>query len=1107
MEREEELLWYKDAIIYELHVKTFSDSNGDGIGDFPGLISRLDYLQELGVNTLWLLPFYPSPGRDDGYDIADYHDVHADVGSMAEFRRFMDEAHSRGFRVITELVINHTSDQHPWFQGARRAPPGSAKRDYYVWSDDNSKYSGARSIFSDTEGSNWEWDDVAQAYYWHRFFHHQPDLNFANPHVFNAIMHVMRFWLDAGVDGMRLDAMPYLCEREGTTCENLPETHEVIRRMRAELDAHYRDRIFLAEANQWPEDVRAYFGDGDQCHMAFHFPLMPRMYMAIAREDRHPIVEIMEQTPDIPENCQWAIFLRNHDELTLEMVTDRERDYLHQTYAIDPKARLHLGIRRRLAPLMENDRHRIELMNLLLMTMPGSPILYYGDEIGMGDNLLLGDRNGVRTPMQWKGGINGGFSTADPERLFLPLIDDPVYGFAAVNVESQGRNPSSLLNWTKRLIAVRKAHPAFGRGTLQFLRPGNRKILAYLRAHRDETILCVANLARTAQAVELDLSQFKNRVPVELMGRSAFPPVGELPYLLTLSGYGFYAFRMAADAEAPPWHEERGMAPELPVVVLVEAGWNTLLHKAEDSVGVHGMMARRARDQLERQIIPRFFRTQPWFMPGDTTVEKFEFGEMREWTTHRGNWLLTTVTLTLSSGEARQYAVPLALAWEDEGESRIGTLLHATLARVRRHARMGVLFDAFWDDAFCSELAQSMEEGAVVAFGRGQLQFHATGAFSTLHDARDMAAVERIVTERGRLLVNLGDRMVLKGYRWLLAGEHPELEMSRFLTETARFTHIAQLAGTVEYADGEGQRSTVAILDRYTGNQGSGWAYTQEYLGRYLDECRARQKPPIDGRHAAYMALIKTLALRTAGFHQALSQPGSGGSGNARGAGDAFGREPVTADDMAEWANGVRVQMDEMYQRLEAELPRLPEAAQAVARGLFAVRPRFHRRINRAAAATPGMVKARCHGNYHLRQVLLTSNDFLITNYGSGPERAWRERRWKHTPLRDVAGMLFSFREVAAAALSSTTAEYPQASPALQKHAEAWQVLASREFLKSYKYAMKGHALWPSDARTAETLISLFMIEGGVACVTRILMQQEKGAEASMQRLAALIQR
>ncbi|MBA3848182.1 MAG: maltose alpha-D-glucosyltransferase, partial [Planctomycetes bacterium] len=549
-------LWYRDAVIYQLNVKAFFDSNDDGVGDFKGVAAKLDYVKDLGVNTIWFMPFYPSPLRDDGYDISHYDDVHPQYGNLDDFRLMLAEAHRRDLKVITELVMNHTSDQHPWFQAARRAPPGSPERDFYVWSDTEEKYKGTRIIFTDTETSNWTWDPVAKAYYWHRFFSHQPDLNFDNPKVLEAMFGTMRFWLDMGVDGFRLDAIPYLIERDGTNNENLPETHAVIKQLRAAIDASYKNRFLLAEANQWPEDVRDYFGEGDECHAAYHFPLMPRIYMAIAQEDRFPVVEIMKQTPDIPEGCQWAIFLRNHDELTLEMVTSKERDYMYSTYAADPRARINLGIRRRLAPLMDNDMERIKLMNSLLLSMPGSPIIYYGDELGMGDNVFIGDRNGVRTPMQWSPDRNAGFSRADPQRLYLPPIMDPIYGFEAVNVESQLRDPSSLLHWMRRMLAVRNTSRAFGRGQLVFLSPGNRKVLAYLREYADEAILCVANLARSAQPVALNLGRFKGRVPVELLGRAAFPPIGELPYLLTLPAHGFYWFRLATDAEAPSWHEE-----------------------------------------------------------------------------------------------------------------------------------------------------------------------------------------------------------------------------------------------------------------------------------------------------------------------------------------------------------------------------------------------------------------------------------------------------------------------------------------------------------------------------------------------------------------------
>ena len=601
--RTDEALWYKDAVIYQVNVKAYFDSNDDGVGDFRGLASKLDYIKELGVNTLWLMPFYPSPLRDDGYDISEYENVHPQYGTLDDFRLMLDEAHKRDLKVITELVINHTSDQHPWFQRARKAPPGSPERDFYVWSDTDQKYLGTRIIFTDTETSNWTWDPVAKAYYWHRFFSHQPDLNFDNPLVLEAVFKVMRFWLDMGVDGFRLDAIPYLVEREGTNNENLPETHAIIKQLRAAIDAHYPNRFLLAEANQWPEDVREYFGEGDECHMAYHFPLMPRMYMAIAQEDRFPVVEIMQQTPEIPETCQWAIFLRNHDELTLEMVTSKERDYMYNMYAADPRARINLGIRRRLAPLMDNDMDRIKLMNSLLLSMPGSPIIYYGDEIGMGDNVFLGDRNGVRTPMQGSIDRNAGFSRADPQRLYLQPIMDPVYGYQAVNVEAQTREPSSLLNWMRRMLAVRKTSLAFGRGRLTFLRPGNRKVLAYLREYGDDVILCVVNLARTAQPVELDLSRFRGRVPVEMLGRNAFPPIGDLPYLLTLPAHAFYWFRLAADADAPSWHTEVLPAEDRPVLVLFD-GWNSLFR--DQVVPWRIGLALRVREQFETDTLARY---------------------------------------------------------------------------------------------------------------------------------------------------------------------------------------------------------------------------------------------------------------------------------------------------------------------------------------------------------------------------------------------------------------------------------------------------------------------------------------------------------------------
>ena len=536
-------LWYKDAIFYELHVKAFRDGNNDGIGDFRGLTERLDYIQDLGATCLWLLPFYPSPLRDDGYDIADYRNISRLYGKMAEFQAFLNEAHRRGLKVIADLVVNHTSDQHPWFQEARR-DPASPKRHYYVWSDTDQKYRDARIIFVDTEKSNWTWDPEVKAYYWHRFFSHQPDLNYDNPEVQEAMLDVMRFWLDKGLDGFRCDAVPYLFEREGTNCENLPETHAFLKRLRATLDAEYRGRILLAEANQWPKDVRPYFGDGDEFQMAFHFPLMPRLFMAVRSADRRPITDMFLHTPPIPGTCQWCVFLRNHDELTLEMCTDPERDYMYYAYAQDPMMKLNVGIRRRLAPLLDNDRRKIELLHSLLFTLPGTPIVYYGDEIGMGDNIHLGDRNGVRTPMQWSADRNAGFSQADPGQLYSPVIADPVYGYQAVNVETQLRTPSSLLHWMRRLIAARKTSPVFGRGNLRFLSPSNTRVLAHLREYGGETILAVHNLANSAEPVELDLREFRGATPVEMLGEARFPPIRETPYFLSLGPYGFYWFRL-----------------------------------------------------------------------------------------------------------------------------------------------------------------------------------------------------------------------------------------------------------------------------------------------------------------------------------------------------------------------------------------------------------------------------------------------------------------------------------------------------------------------------------------------------------------------------------
>jgi len=1062
----DDALWYKDAVIYQLHVKAFYDSNADGIGDFRGLTSRLDYIRELGVNTIWLLPFYPSPLRDDGYDVADYRNVHPQYGTRADFRAFMREAHEAGLKVITELVVNHTSDQHAWFQAARRAPPGSNKRNFYVWSDDPTRYSGTRIIFTDTEASNWAWDDVAKQHYWHRFFSHQPDLNFDNPHVLKAIFRIMQFWLDTGVDGFRLDAIPYLVERDGTNNENLPETHAVIKQIRAALDARYRNRLLLAEANQWPEDVREYFGNEDECHMAYHFPLMPRIYMAIAQEDRHPVVEIMQQTPEVPPSCQWAIFLRNHDELTLEMVTSKERDYMYRMYAADPRARINLGIRRRLAPLMENDPDRIKLMNSLLLSMPGSPIIYYGDEIGMGDNIYIGDRNGVRTPMQWSPDRNAGFSRADPQRLYLPPIMDAVYGYEAVNVEAQARDPSSLLNWMKRILAVRKTSQAFGRGKLAFLRPGNRKVLAYLRELDDEAILCVANLSRSAQPVELELGRYKGRVPVELLGRSAFPPIGELPYMLTLPAYGFYWFRLAVDVPVPSWHTERLAPEDIPVLVLFD-GWSSFFR--DRVVPWRISMAEKVRADFETGVLPRYIEAQRWYAAKGEALKRAAIVDSVQWQAGAGSWLVTLLRTEGAAGAT--YFMPLALAWEDENEERMRAMRPATIARVRQQASVGVLADAFADEAFSRALVDAIGAGRDVATaGGGVLRFVPTQAYAELvgSGVADIP-VERPQGQSSNTVVTLGDRLLLKGYRQLRPGLNPEVEMGRFLTEAAHFTHCVPLAGALEYRDASGGVTTLALLQSYVRNQGDGWAYTLSYLGRFLDEAGSPAQAPATAEHnihGAYAAMMETLGTRTAELHRALALV----------TGDpAFDPEAATADDYARWIAHVRDQATATLDQLDERAATLPAPLGGEARALLARRDAVIAAIEGCVPPREATLKTRHHGDYHLGQVLVSRNDFIIIDFEGEPGRTFDERRLKNSPLRDVAGMLRSFSYARASALQRPT-HSDAALDRQQALAADWERHTRAVFLSAYEAAARGAGLYASFADVAG-LLRLFEIE------------------------------
>jgi maltose alpha-D-glucosyltransferase/alpha-amylase len=1058
-------LWYKDAVIYQLNVKSFFDSNDDGIGDFRGLTSKLEYIRDLGVNTIWLMPFYPSPLKDDGYDIADYTGIHPQFGTLDDFRAMLLEAHRLGLKVVTELIINHTSDQHPWFQAARRAPAGSPERDFYVWSDTDQKYLGTRIIFIDTETSNWTWDPVAKAYYWHRFFGHQPDLNFDNPQVLNAVLQIMRFWLDMGVDGFRLDAIPYLVEREGTNNENLPETHEVIKQLRAAIDADYKNRFLLAEANQWPEDVREYFGDGDECHMAYHFPLMPRIYMSIAQEDRYPITEIMQQTPDIPDSCQWAIFLRNHDELTLEMVTSKERDYMYTTYASDVRARINLGIRRRLSPLMENDHDRIKLMNSLLLSMPGSPILYYGDEIGMGDNVFIGDRNGVRTPMQWSPDRNAGFSRADPQRLYLPPIMDPIYGYQSTNVEAQIRDPSSLLSWTKRLLAVRKTSQAFGRGLRRFLKPGNRKILAYLREYGDDSILCVANLSRSAQPVELNLALFKGRVPVEMLGRTAFPPIGELPYLLTISAYGFYWFKLTADAEAPSWHEQIFSIDERPVLVLFD-GWSSLFR--DRVVPWRIGMAEKTRLQFETDTLPRYIEAQRWYAAKGTPIERARITDHVVWQEGKLSWVLALLELG-GAEEPASYFMPLALAWEERDEERVRNLYTSAIAKIRQQANVGVMGDAFADEAFCRAVVVAMAKRRDIATVQGKLEFRPTAAFAQLA-GRDFAAlpVARPQGSSSNTVVVMGERLILKGYRRLRAGASPELEMGLYLTEVVRYPNCAAVAGTLEYAGNDGQTKLLAMLQAYVANQGDGWTYSLEYLRRHLEQHRtapATDALPVNA-HEAYLVMIRTLARRTAELHVALATP----TDNA-----AFAPQPLTRADFDGYRQRAVGEARNALALLKSSIEQLAAPDRDKANEVLARQARLIARLEAAAAQETQGHKIRIHGDYHLGQVLVTRNDFVIVDFEGEPGHSMEQRLAKQSPLRDVAGMLRSFNYVEHSALRSVAhddVEFTKLAPL----AQAWAAEVRAAFLSAYDADAQRASLYTA-LTPGRGLLGLFELE------------------------------
>ncbi|HEY1465807.1 MAG TPA: maltose alpha-D-glucosyltransferase [Acidimicrobiales bacterium] len=1064
--------WYKDAVIYELHVRSFRDSDGDGVGDFRGLIEKLDYLQELGVTALWLLPFYPSPLRDDGYDISDYRQVHPSYGNLRDFRTFLREAHRRGLRVITELVLNHTSDEHPWFRRAQRARPGTSYRDFYVWSDTPERFQEARVIFKDFETSNWTFDPVTRAYYWHRFYSHQPNLNYDNPAVRQAMFDVVDFWLEMGVDGLRLDAVPYLFAREGTTSENLPETFEYLRELRAHVDQRFDDRMLLAEANQWPEDAVAYMGDGDICQMAFHFPLMPRMFMAARQEDRFPIVDILTETPEAPPDCQWALFLRNHDELTLEMVTDEERDYMYRVYAQDSQARINVGIRRRLAPLLGNDRTMIEMMNGLLFSLPGTPILYYGDEIGMGDNIYLGDRNAVRTPMQWDSDRNAGFSRANPQRLFLPVVIDPGFHAQAVNVEAQEQNPSSLLWWMRRLVALRKRYQAFATGSLEILRPDNRKVLAFLRRHEDELILVVVNLSRNVQCAELDLSEFRGATPVELFGNMEFPVVGDLPYFITLGPHGFYWFALERETERS--HGPRGS-------FTVRGNWSELLT---------GAGVRRFEDYL-----PGYLAARRWF--GDksrqiTSVSVVDSvpippagGRREEPMAH-----FTIVRVELDYGSPELYSLPIAFAVGARAEEIERWKPDAIIADLRAGSQDGVIYDAVWEPEFSWAILQMLSRRRPLSGGHGRLSGVPTPRFRSV---RERITVDSppvpITAEQSNSSVAFGDQAIMKFIRRFEEGVNPGVELGRFLSERAHFANAPATAGSVEYrSDGLGSEPvTVAALEEFVPNEGSGFNYVVDALGHGLEEALANPgsedlhliAPPrlldvgatnlepgnlLVGPHLEWASL---LGARTAGLHLALTSDATDAD---------LAPEPMTGVERQALYHGARSLTKRVFRQL-ASIAAPSECLQEV----LAREAEVAQRLRVMSSLRIRAERIRCHGDYHLGQVLWTGKDFVIIDFEGEPNRSLSQRRLKRPALVDVAGMIRSFHYASRAAGIRLSRDL---NTSLHADLEAWLTLwyrwVSGTFLDAYLEVARPGGFLPSDPDQLAGLLDFFLLEKAV---------------------------
>jgi maltose alpha-D-glucosyltransferase / alpha-amylase len=1072
-------LWYKSSILYALHIRSFYDSDGDGIGDINGLIERLDYIEDLGADCLSLMPFYPSPLRDDGYDISDYCDIHSDYGNLEQFRRLLEEAHLRGIRVVIDLILNHTSTAHEWFQRARRARAGSPERDFYVWSENPEHFSGAEVLFSDFESSNWEWDNVARAYYWHRFYNHQPDLNYDNPLVREEIRKVIDFWFDLGVDGLRLTSIAFLFQREGTTSENLPEVHEFLRELRRHIDKRHPGKILLAETNLWPEEAAEYLGQGDQCHLNYHYPLMPRMYMALQTEDRYPIIDILDQTPPIPETTQWALFLRNHDDLTLSMVTEEERDFLYKALAQDHSARINEGIRRRLAPLLGNDRRKLELMYLLLFSLPGTPVLFYGDEIGMGDNIYLGDRKGIRTPMQWNGGRNAGFSRANPQKLFLPVITDPLYRFEAVNVEVQSRNPASLLWWIKNLIAVRKRHKAFSHGSIEFLNARNSKVLAFERTYEGERILVVINLSKFSQAVTLDLPEFEGVEPVEIFSRSRFSAIGEGPYPITLGPYGYYWFQLEK-SEAP----QDGLSQERTILELEMQGeWPGLFEQYN------------SRRQLEKRILPGYMQANRWYGGKSRNAVAFEVNRFPAIHLEEEPAFLALIEVRYTEGLPDTYFLPITLVTNAE---RIVHYLknepRSVICYLKAGNKEGILIDAIYDAAFRNELFRLIRKGGNLELPGGALRFEAGKILSEVTDIPDEAIQSEVLrAEQSNTSVIYNDRFFFKIYRKLDTDINPDLELVRFLSERTGFRNAPRYGGGIQYEERAGQSFTIlGLLQNKIPNQGEAWTAMLDTLGSFYEQAlaiadRSAPLPELVVSERMYFEQapeqlqqligrdtydkVALLAVRTAEMHIALaSEPED----------PAFAPVRFTPHYQRSVYSAHRKLVSEKLDALELKLPTFPAHIAAEARTVLNLREDILKCFRRIYSTPIDSVKTRIHGDYHLGQVLYDGQDFYIIDFEGEPMLSISERRLKRTPFKDVAGMIRSFHYAAYGKLLLNANLRKDDMAWSEQWARQWYHYVSRFFLTAYLDRAAGQPFIPANSEAAQLLLRIYLLEKAI---------------------------